>query len=185
MVEAGIELLEVDRAFATIKATSGKGSAADRVRLLRELLSRALPEEQQFLIRLTMGELRQGALEGVMVDAVATAAALPPARLRRSAMLAGDLGNVAEVALTQGEAGLAQYSVRLFQPLQPMLADSAETVAEALEILGRAGFEFKLDGARVQVHRSGNRVAVYTRNLNDVTAGRSRGSGSSARSAGW
>ncbi|HEX9894964.1 MAG TPA: ATP-dependent DNA ligase, partial [Gemmatimonadales bacterium] len=169
-LDATLELLEVDRSFARIKSTSGKGSSAGRVVILRALFARALPEEHEFLIGLIMGELRQGALEGVMVEAVAQAAGIPAARVRRAAMLAGDLGKVALAALTRGEAGLAQYSVRLFQPLQPMLADSAENVAEALATLGRAGFEFKLDGARVQVHRSGPDVAVYTRNLNDVTA---------------
>jgi DNA ligase-1 len=168
--EAVLDLLEVDRMLTALKQTTGSGSGAVRQTLLQGLFQRSLPEEHQFLSRLLMGELRQGALEGVMADAVAKAADLPAARVRRAVMLAGDLGRVAAAAVTEGEAGLDRFSVRLFQPVQPMLADSAETVAQALGILGRAALEFKLDGARVQVHRSGDQVTVYTRNLNDVTA---------------
>jgi DNA ligase-1 len=165
-----LSLLEVDQFFTRIKSASGKGSAAARTALLRELFAPLTAEQHQFLAGLVTGEIRQGALEGVMVEAVARATSLPVTRVRRAVMLAGDLGKVAHAALARGEAGLAQYTVQLFQPLQPMLADSADSVEEALGVLGRAGFEYKLDGARVQVHRSGGKVAVYSRNLNDVTA---------------
>ena len=167
--EAALGLLEVDQVLTLVKDTGGRGSAAARLGQLRQLFERSLQEEHQFLARLIMGELRQGALEGIMVDAVAAAATVPVRKLRRAVMLAGDLGKVAATVLTEGEPALSRYSISLFQPVQPMLADSADTVEEALAQLGTAGLEFKLDGARVQVHRSDDKVAVYTRNLNEVT----------------
>ncbi len=138
--------------------------------LLHRIFSRATGPEQQFLIRLLMGELRQGALEAVMVDALAKAAGIAVEPVRRAVMLAGDIAKVASALLVEGEAALAQYDVQLFRPLQPMLAGSADDVGEALADLGEAALEFKLDGARVQVHRSGDDVVVYSRALNDVTA---------------
>lgn len=166
----GLDLSDVDRTFERIKTVTGKGAAAERQRLLRELIDRATGPERTFLAALVIGEVRQGALEGVMADAVARAAGLPAPSVRRAAMLAGDLGLVARAALAEGETGLARYRLELFRPVQPMLAGSARDVAEALGQLGRAAFEYKLDGARVQVHKDGFRVAVFTRNLNDVTA---------------
>jgi DNA ligase-1 len=135
-------------------------------------MARATSDEQQFLFVLGVGEVRQGALEGVMTEAVAKAANLPADRVRRAAMLAGDLGAVAEAVLREGEAGLAHWSLQLFRPVQPMLADSAPNVTEALQEFGEgvaASLEWKLDGARIQVHKQGDRIAVYTRSLNDVT----------------
>jgi DNA ligase 1 len=164
-----LDLREVDALFDRIAALSGSGSAAARAQLLRELFARATAAEQEFLFRLLFGELRQGALEGVLMDAVARAAGLPAARIRRAAMLAGALAPVARAALADGEAGLAQFSLRPFQPVQPMLADSAADVADALEALGEASFEYKLDGARIQVHKSDDEVRVYSRALRDVT----------------
>ena len=161
-----LDLLEVDRAFSEIKAARGKGRKA----LLAELLTRATEDEQSFLGALAIGEVRQGALDGVLTEAVARAAELPSSKMRRAVMLAGDLGTVAEAVLTEGEPALARYSLQLFRPVQPMLADSAANVADALESLGTAVFEWKLDGARVQVHRQDDRVSIYTRSLNDVTA---------------
>ncbi len=169
--EATHELRDVDRAFDELQTVRGKNSAAERLRLLNDLFARATPAEQQFLMALVIGEVRQGALEGVLLEAVATAADLPSNRVRRAVMLAGDLGTVAGAVLTGGEAALAQYQLQLFRPIQPMLADSAPNVEEALtESGGTALIEWKLDGARVQVHRQGDRVAVYTRSLNDVTS---------------
>jgi DNA ligase-1 len=171
-VAATLELLEVDRVFGALQAVKGKGSTADRQRLFRDLFARATPDEQRFLSALAIGEVRQGALEGVMVEAVAKAAGVPADRLRRAVMLAGDLGVVARAVCSGGEAALtalADYRIELFRPVQPMLADSANDVAEALGMSGDATLEWKLDGARIQVHRAGDRVTVYTRNLNDVT----------------
>ena len=167
-----LELRDVDEMFDRMQATKGKSSAAEKARLVGELFSRATAGEQRFLAALLVGEVRQGALEGVLIEAIASAAGLPPARVRRAAMMAGDIGVVASALLgPDGEAALAAYQLELFRPVQPMLADSAERVADALEAeSGPMSIEWKLDGARIQVHRQGDRVAVYTRNLNDVTA---------------
>jgi DNA ligase-1 len=133
------------------------------------MFSRATEAEQQFLSGLLMGELRQGALEGIMAEAIAKASGLAPERVRRAAMLAGDITRVARAALEQGDAGLSQYEVQLFRPIQPMLAQSADDVPEALACIGEAALEYKMDGARVQVHKSGDDVTIYSRSLKDVT----------------
>ncbi|HEU5261959.1 MAG TPA: ATP-dependent DNA ligase [Gemmatimonadales bacterium] len=164
-----LELAETDAALERLATTTGKGSAQAKERLLAELLGRAAPEEQEFLVRLLMGELRQGALEGLVTEAVARAAELDPNAVRRAAMLAGDLGAVARAALTEGAAGLARFRVQLLRPLQPMLAQAADDVADALRRVGEAAFEYKLDGARIQVHKAGDEVRVFSRQLNDVT----------------
>ena len=168
-VDATLTLVEVDAALAAIAATTGQGSAGERATRLRALLARATRDEQDFLVRLLVGELRQGALEGVMLEAVAAASSVPVAAVRRAAMFAGDVGIVAVAARTQGAAGLDRFSIELDRPVQPMLAQSAVDVADALERLGTASFEWKIDGARVQVHKNGGRVRVFTRNLNEVT----------------
>jgi DNA ligase-1 len=168
--DASLTLSEVDAAFARIAATGGKGAAAQRAALLAASFARATRAEQDFLVRLLIGELRQGALEGVMLEAIAAAANVPVADVRRAAMFAGDLGEVAHAALAQGAPGLAQFTVQVQRPVQPMLAQPAEDIAAALAQLGTAALEWKLDGARVQVHKAGDEVRVFTRNLNDVTA---------------
>jgi DNA ligase-1 len=153
--------------FATLR---GSGSGARRAQALRALLALATPAEQDFLIRLLAGELRQGALEGVMVDAIAAAADLPVAPVRRAAMFAGDLGTLARAALTGGAAGLERFQLQLFVPVAPMLAQTAADPAEALQELGgESDFEWKMDGARIQVHKRGGEVRIYTRALNEVT----------------
>ncbi len=167
---SSLSLREIDRALESITAARGSGPGRLKVQLLASLLGRATEAEQHFLTRLLAGELRQGALEGLMVEAVARAAGLSPARLRRALMFAGDLGAVAQAALAEGEPGLSHFSIRLFRPVQPMLAQSAEDVSQALEELGDAALEFKLDGARIQVHKAAGEVHVYSRRLNDVTA---------------
>jgi len=164
-----LTLLEVDAALARLAATRGKGSAAERAAQLSALFGRATAAEQDFLLRLLVGELRQGALEGVMIDAIAAAAALPVAEARRAVMFAGESGAVARSALTEGRDALARFTLRLHRPVQPMLAQPADDVADALARLGTAAVEWKIDGARVQVHKSGDEIAVYTRNLNEVT----------------
>lgn len=166
---ASLELRDVDQVFEKLPTIRGKNSNAERARLLNELFSRATADEQHFLGNLIVGEVRQGALEGVLLEAIAKASGLPSDKVRRAAMMAGDLGVVAQAALSEGEAGLAQYQLQLFRPIQPMLADSSPTLAEALSDDVSVALEWKLDGARIQVHRQGDRVAVYTRNLNDVT----------------
>jgi DNA ligase-1 len=164
-----VELSEVDATLEAIAGTSGKGSAEAKQRLLRALLARLTAEEQRFLGGLIVGELRQGALEGLVVEGVAAAAGRPTAEIRRALMMAGDLPAVARAALTGDGADLAAFAVRLFTPVLPMLAGSAEDVAEALDELGEAAVEYKLDGARVQIHRRGEEVRVYSRRLNEVT----------------
>lgn len=164
-----LTLSEVDDALARIATTRGKGAAGERARELGVLFARATRAEQDFLVRLLVGELRQGALEGVMLEAIAAAAGVPVGEVRRAAMFAGDLGAVARAALVAGASGLARFSIQLLQPVQPMLAQPAKDIGDALVRLGTAAFEWKLDGARVQVHKAGDDVRVYTRSLNDVT----------------
>ncbi|MEZ0367379.1 ATP-dependent DNA ligase [Mycobacterium sp. pUA109] len=160
-----------DAAFTEIATVSGTGSRVRRTQLLHDLFTAATAAEQTFLRRLLSGELRQGALSGVMTDAVAAAAGVPAAAVRRAAMLGGDLPAVAAAALTGGADALAAFTLRVGRPVGPMLAQIATDVADALERLGGAGvFEAKLDGARVQIHRRGDEVTVYTRSLDDVTA---------------
>jgi DNA ligase-1 len=163
-------ILEVDAILESITGTSGSGSQRRRMELLGTLFSRATEAEQQFLMGLIAGELRQGALEGIMAEAVAKAVGLPPERVRRAAMMAGDIARVARAALEQGDTGLEQYDVQLFRPIQPMLAQSANDVGEALASIEEAALEYKMDGARVQVHKSGDDVRVYSRSLKDVTS---------------
>ncbi len=159
----------VDAAFAEIGAVAGKGSQARRAALVAGLFSAATETEQTFLLRLLGGELRQGALVGIMTDAVAKAAGLPAATVQRAAMLGGDLPAVAAAALSG--ASLDAFTLRVGRPVGPMLAQTAGDVADALQRHGGSAiFEAKLDGARVQIHRSGDQVTVYTRSLDDVTA---------------
>jgi len=166
-----LTLVQIDESLARISELKGSGSAAERARLLSALFARATAPEQDFLARLLLGELRQGALEGLVLDAVAKAANLASARVRAAAMRAGGLPAVAQAALVEGESGLARFSLTVFRPVQPMLAQAADDVAGALERLGGlAAFEWKLDGARVQAHKSGAEIRVYTRSLNEVTA---------------
>jgi DNA ligase 1 len=164
--EPSLQVKDIDVVLETIGATAGKGSAGGKQRLLSELFAKATSEEQDFLFRLLSGELRQGALEGVMVEALAKARELPAADVRRAMMLSGNLGAVAK-------GDVAAFKIELFRPIKPMLAKSAETVADALEELGPGGpaaFEYKLDGIRIQVHKRGSEVRIYSRILNDITA---------------
>jgi DNA ligase-1 len=165
-----LSLPEVSAAFAAIAASTGSGSTARRVQLLAALFVKATAAEQDFLLRLLFGELRQGALAGLLSEAIARAAELPADRVRRAVMLAGSLPPVAAAVLTQGLAGLSRFHLEVFRPLQPMLALTAEDVSEALRQLGEAALELKLDGARIQVHKSDDDIRVYSRLGNEVTA---------------
>jgi DNA ligase 1 len=168
-VEPTLTLLDVDRTLSSLKGASGAGSTGERQRLLSGLMSRGTGPEREFIHRLLVGELRQGALEGVMVEAVAQATGLPSASIRRAAMLAGDLRKVAEAVLTRGGPALSEFALQLGKPIQPMLAQTGESPTTALESLERAAFEFKLDGARVQLHKRGDEVRVFSRGLLEVT----------------
>jgi len=159
---ARLELRDVDETLDKIAATIGKGSAGERGRLLSDLFSKATAAEQDFLVRLLSGELRQGALEGIMVEALANARGLPASEVRRAMMLAGNLGAVAT-------GDLKSFAIELFRPIKPMLAKTATDVADALAELASASFEYKLDGIRIQVHKKANEVRVYSRTLNDIT----------------
>jgi DNA ligase-1 len=166
---SSIALTELRSRLEALRALRGPGSAASRATMLRKLFGSLSEPEREFLSRLLVGELRQGALAGVMEDALANAAKVPLAALRRAAMLSGDLVAVGAAALREGEAALAGVALELFRPVQPMLAGAAEDVAEVLSEYTPAAFEHKLDGARVQVHKLGGEVRVFTRLLNDVT----------------
>ena len=165
-------LAEVDAAFSAIGAVAGKGSAAARKALVGELFGRATSAEQRFLTGLLSGELRQGALEGVMTDAVARAASVPVADVRRAMMLRGSLGAVAAAAVAGGSAALAAFGLEVGRPVRPMLAASASSISEALDKIGagvQAAVEWKLDGIRIQAHLSGGSVRLFTRTLDDIT----------------
>ena len=164
-----LTLAEVDARLTEIGKTQGTGSNRRRAELVGALFARATSAEQAFLKRLLVGELRQGALEGVMADAIARAFHVPAELVRRATMLAGNLVVVAAAAARGGAGALAEFRLELLRPLAPMLAQSAAGPGEALESLGSAILEYKLDGARVQLHKQGDEVRLYTRNLHDVT----------------
>src|SRR5262245_51251457 len=156
--------------LASLKSFAGKGAARGRQAALGELFALATEREQSFLARLLVGELRQGALEGVMADAIAAAADLPAADVRRAIMLAGAIAPVAAAALGEGRAGLERFHLAVYEPVSPMLASPTQDVASALESLGTAVLEHKLDGARAQVHKGAGGVRIYSRTGRDVTA---------------
>ncbi|MBA3454823.1 MAG: ATP-dependent DNA ligase [Deltaproteobacteria bacterium] len=162
---------ELDRRFAAIAALSGTGSGRARKDAYGALLAGATQIEQGFLGALVLGELRQGALDALVVDSIAVATSLPPRAVRSAYMLAGDIGVVADAALTDGAGGLSRFGLLVFRPVLPMLAQTAETAAEALASFGGpAALELKLDGFRVQIHKDGDVVRVFSRALNEVTA---------------
>lgn len=160
---------EFDRLLDELGGLAGEGSTAARTERLTRFLAETAPDEVDLIRRLLLGGLRQGALEGLVLDALAAATATAPAAVRRALMLAGDLATVAAVA-RRGDAALADVRLVVGRPLRPMLAASSADVATAVGELGLASVEWKLDGARVQVHRHRDDVAIFTRNLNDITA---------------
>jgi DNA ligase-1 len=166
---ATLTVTDVDVCLTAVQQATGAGSQASRAGLLGGLLSRATASESDFLRRLLTGELRQGALEGVVTEAVARASGVAAADTRRALMLSGQLAATARIALTEGGPGLAAVRLEVLRPIQPMLASTSEDVASAVEEAGWVSVEWKLDGARIQVHRRDDEVAVFTRNLNDVT----------------
>jgi ATP-dependent DNA ligase I len=172
---AQLTLAETDQALGQIGALTGQGSQAERRRLLAGLLSRATEQERQFLVRLLAGDLRQGALDGVMTDAIAKAAGVPGADVRRAHQLSGSLPAAASAALGAGDdpaaaaRALRAVSLVVGRPIRPMLAASAPSVAAALDRISPAAVEWKIDGIRVQVHRQGADVRVFTRTLDDIT----------------
>nr|WP_156893262.1 ATP-dependent DNA ligase [Actinokineospora enzanensis] len=169
VAEPRLSVRAVDELLGEIAVTAGKGSAARRAALLGELFGAATEEEQAFLRVLLTGELRQGALEGVMLDAIARAADVPGAAVRRAFMLSGRLPATATAALDGGVAALAAFGLELHRPVRPMLASPGSSLAAALEELTPCLVEYKLDGARIQVHKDDARVSVYTRTLREIT----------------
>jgi DNA ligase 1 len=167
--EPTLTVADLDTAISQVQAATGSGSGARRRLLLAELLDRATEPEAAFVRRLFTGGLRQGALAGVMVDAVAKAAGVSAVLVRRALMLSGDLTRAADIAMSGGEDGLREVGFELFRPIFPMLASTAESVADAVSGFDRASVEWKLDGIRIQIHRRGEEVRIYTRNLNEIT----------------
>ena len=169
-LEPSVELRDVHETFSRVSGVSGPGATRARAQLLIDLFGRATESEQDFLVRLLSGELRQGAQEGVLAEAIAKAAGVPADSIRQAAMICGDLADVACAALVEGASALSKYAIELFRPVEPMLASPAQSVADAIAAFGEAAFELKLDGARIQVHKSGREVRVFSRALRDVTA---------------
>ena len=163
-------LLEVFHTLEEIAETTGTGSRARKAGLLEGMLKRASAIEAKYLVKVIYGEVRHGVNEGIVLDAIARAARVKAGAVRRANQLWGDLGEVALVALRDGNEGLQKAALRLYRPVKPMLAQTAEDMAAAFDALGgRLALEYKLDGARVQIHRRGNEVRIYSRQLSDVT----------------
>ncbi|MEV5971421.1 ATP-dependent DNA ligase [Streptomyces sp. NPDC051921] len=167
--EPELTLAGVDTAMTELAGVAGAGATARRAGLVRDLLSVATLPEQEFLLRLLSGEVRQGALDAIALEGVARAAGIAPEELRRAVMLEGSLPRVARAVLAEGPAVLDTFTLRVGSPVQPMLAHTAGGVAEAVAALGPCAVEEKLDGIRIQVHRQGDEVRVYTRSLDDIT----------------
>ena len=166
--QPSLQLLDVDSALSRIAGSTGAGSQAARRREIHDLFAGATEPERAFLVGLLLGELRQGALEGIMVESVARASGVSAAEIRRAVMVSGDLGAVAAAALTGKD--LSGFRLSVLRPVVPMLAQTADSVEDALARIPKAEIEWKLDGARIQVHRLGDEVRVFTRNLADVTS---------------
>ncbi|WP_055617062.1 ATP-dependent DNA ligase [Streptomyces phaeochromogenes] len=167
--EPTLTVREVDARLTALGKVSGTGSQAERARLVAELMGASTEPEQRFLLGLIGGEVRQGALDAVAMEGLAQATGAPSADVRRAVMLAGSLQTVAERLLADGPEALAAFRLTVGRPVQPMLAHSASSVAEAIDKLGACAVEEKLDGIRVQVHRDGDDVRLYTRTLDDIT----------------
>ncbi|MGI9623798.1 MAG: ATP-dependent DNA ligase [Acidimicrobiales bacterium] len=168
--ETTLTLQDVDQAFETLAATEGPGSTGRRHESLEALFRRATDDEGEFLKRVLLGELRQGANESLVLEGLAKGRQIPISTLRRALMLSGDLLFVAATAATAGQAGIDSIGLEVGRPLRPMLASTAPDVSEALAAFDSASVEWKLDGARVQIHRHGREVRIWTRNLNEITA---------------
>ncbi|GAA2635434.1 ATP-dependent DNA ligase [Streptomyces vastus] len=167
--EPKLSVRDVDARLTTLAGVSGPGSQAERLRLVGELMAAATADEQRFLFGLLSGEVRQGALDAVAVEGLAEATDAPSADVRRAVMLAGSLQTVAQRLLADGPKALAEFRLTVGRPVLPMLAHSAASVTEAIDKLGACAVEEKLDGIRVQVHRDGDDIRLYTRTLDDIT----------------
>ncbi len=164
-----LSLQEVNRFFDQIAQSRGAGSAEKKVKILRDLFSSVREDEKDFLVGLIMNEVRQGALEGLVVEAIAQASGLAVERIQRGVMFSGNIGEIARAALEEGIEGLSRFQPRLFHPIAPMLANTAEEERDALTRWGQVACEFKIDGARIQIHKNGEEIRVFTRHLKEVT----------------
>jgi DNA ligase-1 len=170
LFEKPLTILEVRRSLEAIAETTGYGSRERKERLLETLLGRATPVEAKYVVKIVIGEMRTGFYEGMMELAVSKAFDIPQEIVRRGSMLTGDIGEVAGIAKAKGREGLSRLRFQLFRPVKPMLAQTADEVNEAIEEHGgETAFEHKLDGARIQIHKSGDDVRIYSRRLTDVT----------------
>jgi DNA ligase 1 len=167
--DRSVEIPEVQKHLEDLSGVKGTGSVQEKIRILRRLFGMLKERERSFLIGLLLGEMRQGALEGIVLEAVAKASSLPSHLIRQSFMFSGDIGLVAEAALQRGAQGLELFGPRLFHPVSPMLASPAEDPEEVLQRLGEAAWEYKIDGARIQVHKGKGDVRIFTRQLKEVT----------------
>jgi DNA ligase-1 len=164
-----LNVIDIQTYLSDLAKTTGAGSTQKKKHLLRELFSKNGEKEIRFLVGLIMGEIRQGALEGLVLEAVAKASSLSVERIRKAFMFSGNIGEIAEAAIEAGAVGLDRFGPKLFQPISPMLAHPADKVQAALERLGEAAWEFKIDGARIQIHKRRDTVRIYSRHLKDVT----------------
>jgi len=165
-----LTITEVRRSFESVAGAVGPGSREKKERLIETLLSSASPLEAKYLVKIFIGEMRTGFHEGLMEQAVARAFSVPLQVVQRSSMIMGDIGEVAARAKTEGLEGLSEISFVVFRPISPMLAQMATGIEEALrEHGGRTAFEYKYDGARVQIHKLGDQVRIFSRRLTDVT----------------
>ena len=164
-----LTIVNVYEKFREIASIKGNQSKTRKLYMLKGLLSKMSEVEVEYTIRSISGEMRHGVVEGLMLEAIAEASNTSIENIRRAFMLIGDIGKTAEIALTMGVEGIKSIRVRLFTPIRPMLADNAESIREVLREYGRVAFEWKYDGARVQIHRENGKIAIFSRRLSDVT----------------
>ncbi len=170
LVQRPLTLLEVERYFENIAAARGKGSRGKKESLVQGLMHQASPLEARYIIRILLGEMRIGAVEGVMLEAISEASSTDLDLVRRGNMLLGNLGEVARIALKHGAEGLGRIEIRLFTPIKPMLAEMSYDLGEVIfQHGGETAFDYKFDGARIQIHKRRREVKIYSRRLTDVT----------------
>ena len=170
LVARPITILELHRALLKISSIEGEGSRRRKERLLFSILSSMTPTEIEYFLRMLFGEVRVGVADGLVLDAIGKVARVDEDTVRRTYMFIADIGELAETALTKGAEGLRSATLQLFRPVRPMLAEMAYDIRSTIrELGGIAAFEYKYDGIRLQIHRKGNKIRIYTRRLTDVT----------------
>jgi DNA ligase-1 len=169
LLQKPLTVMEVRKSLESLAEVSGKGAREKKERVLETLLSRATPLEAKYLVKILIGEMRTGFYEGLMELAVAQAFNVPYQVVQRATMMTGDVGKVAAIAKTEGLAGISNLTFKVFHPIKPMLAQTANNLKEVLQEHGTTALEYKLDGARIQIHKLGNQVKIFSRRLTDVT----------------